>query len=617
MPSCAAASRRPPRLRFDVPLYLLNQPLTKFQEAVMHLNAGRYAKGEEMLRTLLRVNPNDASVHNGLGKCFAETGRYDQAIYHVERCLALNPTDRVAAGNLIHMMTLAGRKQDAVKKGEQLLPRFAREPNVVLSLATAYVAITDYERAEYLLKKFNNEVGVAPNLVSYLGAVLLNLGRAPESEQTLRLLLKHVPGDGMATGLLASALNYLPNADRRECFELHRAFGRSLENGKPVVDPLSFANDPNPDRQIRVAIISPDFREHPVARFADAILRHHDRERIHLAGFYLFPTDDRVTKELQPLCASWRSIRTSKPDIIADWIKKENIDVVVEICGLTSNSPLFALAPRIAPVQVSAVGYPHTTGMSTIDARFVDSFTDPVGDADQFATEKLIRLDPCFLCYTPLHKRRPGPSPVAKNGFITFGSFNKITKFSDAAFELWGRIMQRVPSARLLVKTAALDGVSAKKDVSARLARVGITPDRFELVGLQKESIDHLGMYDRVDIALDTFPYNGTTTTCESLYMGVPVVALEGKPHAARVCVSLLHAVGHTELLAKTGDEYVDIAVRLASDPAALAPLRERLHDDLLASPLCDAKSYAARWSGAVRDLWRDWCTRKAAATRV
>ncbi|MFN9970282.1 MAG: hypothetical protein ACK58T_10325, partial [Phycisphaerae bacterium] len=216
-----------------------------------------------------------------------------------------------------------------------------------------------------------------------------------------------------------------------------------------------------------------------------------------------------------------------------------------------------------------------------------------------------------------LHKRRPGPSPVAKNGFITFGSFNKITKFSDAAFELWGRIMQRVPNARLLVKTAALDGVSAKKDVSARLARVGITPDRFELVGLQKESIDHLGMYDRVDIALDTFPYNGTTTTCESLYMGVPVVALEGKPHAARVCVSLLHAVGHTELLARTGDEYVDIAVRLASDPAALAPLRERLHDDLLASPLCDAKSYAARWSGAVRDLWRDWCARKAAATRV
>ncbi len=445
--------------------------------------------------------------------------------------------------------------------------------------------------------------------------MLLNLGRAPEAEQTLRLLLKHVPGDGMAVGLLASTLNYLPNADRRECFELHRAFGGSIEAGKPVIDSLSFTNDPDPDRQIRVAIVSPDFREHPVARFVDSILRHHDRERIHLAGFYLFPADDRVTKEFQPLCASWRSIRTSKPDIIAEWIKKENIDVVVEICGLTSNSPLFALAPRIAPVQVSAIGYPHTTGMSTIDARFVDSFTDPVGDADAYAVEKLVRLDPCFLCYTPLHKRRPGPSPFAKNGYITFGSFNKITKFSDAAFQLWGRIMQQVPTARLLVKTAALDGASARKDITTRLERVGITSERFELVGLQKESIDHLGMYDRVDIALDTFPYNGTTTTCESLYMGVPVVALEGVPHAARVCVSLLHAVGRTELLAKTPDEYVEIAVRFASDPAALAPLRDALHDGMLASPLCDAKGYAARWSDAVRTLWRGGCERKRAAS--
>ncbi len=155
---------------------------------------------------------------------------------------------------------------------------------------------------------------------------------------------------------------------------------------------------------------------------------------------------------------------------------------------------------------------------------------------------------------------------------------------------------------------------------TARLVAYGALADastagRFELVGLQKESIDHLGMYDRVDIALDTFPYNGTTTTCESLYMGVPVVALEGVPHAARVCVSLLHAVGRTEFLAKTPDQYVEIAVRLASDPAALAPLRDALHDGMLASPLCDAKSYAARWSDAVRSLWRGWCERKLAAS--
>lgn len=588
--------------------------LTKFQEAVAHLQAGRYAKGEELLRALLRVNPSDPSVHNALGKCFAETGRYEQAVFHVERCLALSPNDRIAGGNLVHLLTLAGRKQDAVKKGEAMLPRFGREAQFVLSLASAYVAITEYAKAEQLLKSFTNQVGLAPNLVTYLGAVLLNLGRAPEAEQVLRKLLQFVPGDSAATGLLASTLNYLPNADRGECFELHRAFGRSIEQGKPVVDPLSFANTPDPERPIRVGIISPDFREHPVARFADAILRHHDRERIHLVGFHLFPTDDKVTAELQALCADWRTIRTSKPDIIADVIRKENLDVLLEICGLTANSPLFAMAPRLAPVQISAIGYPHTTGMSTIDARFVDAHTDPAPDADAFATEKLVRLDPCFLCYTPLHTRRPGPSPAAKNGFVTFGSFNKITKFSDAAFALWGQILQRVPTARLLVKTAALDGESCRADIAARLERAGIAPSRVDLVGLQKESIDHLSMYDKVDIALDTFPYNGTTTTCESLFMGVPVVALEGRTHAARVGVSLLHAVGRTEFLAKTPEQYVDIAVRLASDPAALAPLRDTLHDQLLASTLCDAKGYAARWSDAVRSLWRNWCDRKRGA---
>ncbi|MBX3380137.1 MAG: tetratricopeptide repeat protein [Phycisphaeraceae bacterium] len=586
----------------------------KFQQAMQLLHAGKYDAAIERLQALQRLDPKDTTVCNALGKAFAETGRYEQSVYYVERCLALNPGDRVAAGNLIHMLGLAGKKKEAAAKGDELFKRFSSDPHFVLVLASTHAGLSHYSRAHQLLTDFMKIYGPVPAMVRYGGSILLNLGLLREAEAAFRESIRMAPDEPTSIGLLAATLNYVPWADRAENFELHRMFGRSAESGHAPVNPLSFANDPDPDRPIRVAVISPDFREHPVARFVEAIMRFRDKRSVHLTGIFMYPTDDDVTVELRALCDGWRTIRTSKPGVISEVVREEKPDVLVEFSGLTANSPLFSMSPRLAPVQVSAIGYPHTTGMSVIDYRIVDSLTDPPGEADRYATETLVRIDPCFLCYTPRNLPPIGTSPAQKNGFVTFGTFNKITKYTDEAFALWSRILDGVPRSKLLIKTAALDGEDVREIMLGRLERAGIPRDRVELAGLQDRAQDHLRMYDRIDIALDTYPYNGTTTTCEALAMGVPVVALEGCVHAGRVGVSLLHAAGMTELLAQTPEEYVERAVGLASKVIAGGAAREQIRKQMLESSLCDGAAYAGRWCGAIRECWRTWCARKRAS---
>ncbi|MFO0859553.1 MAG: hypothetical protein U0570_03290 [Phycisphaerales bacterium] len=580
----------------------------KYQQAMQLLHAGRYDAAIEQLQALQRLDPRDTNVCNALGKAFAETGRYDQSVYYVERCLALNPADRVAAGNLIHMLGLAGKKKEAAARGDELYKRFAGDGHFVLVLASTHAALAHYAKAQKLLAEFMKVYGPWPAMVRYGGSILLNLGLLKDAEHAFREALRMVPDEPTSIGLLAATLNYAPWADRRETFELHRLFGHSAEAGHPPVDRYAFPNEADPQRPIRVCVISPDFREHPVARFVEAIMRFRDRQSMHLTGIFMYPTDDEVTAELRGLCDGWRTIRTSKPGIIAEIVREEKPDVLVEFSGLTANSPLFSMSPRLAPVQVSAIGYPHTTGMNVIDYRIVDSLTDPPGEADAYATEKLVRLDPCFLCYTPRQLPELGRPPSEASGVVTFGSFNKITKYTDEAFALWGKVLERVPGSRLLIKTAALDGEDVRNIMFARLERAGIARERTELLGLQEKPQQHLRMYDKIDVALDTFPYNGTTTTCEALAMGVPVIALAGVPHAARVGVSLLHAGGFVENLAATHEAYVNRAVALAGELPDRRVVRERF----LGSSLCDGPAYARRWGEAVRSMWRSWCEAKA-----
>jgi len=299
--------------------------------------------------------------------------------------------------------------------------------------------------------------------------------------------------------------------------------------------------------------------------------------------------------------------RFNDQQIIAQ-IRADQVDIVLELSGHTHGNKLTALRLRGAPVQVTYLGYPNTTGVPAIDYRIVDSLTDPPGN-ERWATEKLIRLDPCFLCYTPREDApRPGPPPVEKNGFVTFGSFNSIKKLTVRTIGLWCRLLKEVPDSRLVIKSSGLSSAAAQEHISGLLRGAGIDEERFELLDKMESKVEHLSAYEMLDVALDTFPYHGTTTTCEALWQGVPVVSQVGEVHAARVGLSLLSAIGHPEWTAKSEDEYIAIAAGLGRDPAKLARIRSGLRQEMARSPLCDGAAMGKRMEAALREVWRRWC---------
>ncbi|MFI4976963.1 MAG: glycosyltransferase, partial [Caulobacterales bacterium] len=274
---------------------------------------------------------------------------------------------------------------------------------------------------------------------------------------------------------------------------------------------------------------------------------------------------------------------------------------------------MFALKP--APVQATWLGYPNTTGLAAMDYRLVDAVTDPPGEADAFATETLVRLEDGFLCYgPPPDAPEPAPPPSRASGVVTFGSFNNPSKLGDATLDAWAKLLERLPAARLLLKGGAFSDEGARQWFHARFEQRGVAPERVQLKGYAAHTADHLALYADIDIGLDPFPYNGTTTTCEALWMGVPVVALLGDRHAARVSASLLTRVGLEELIATDAPAYVDIAARLAGDPARLAEIRRTLRPRMAASPLTDAPAFARKLERAYRQMWTRWCDRTAAA---
>jgi predicted O-linked N-acetylglucosamine transferase (SPINDLY family) len=290
-------------------------------------------------------------------------------------------------------------------------------------------------------------------------------------------------------------------------------------------------------------------------------------------------------------------------------IRKDAPDILIDLAGHSAMNrlPLFARNP--APVQVTYLGYPNTTGLPAIGYRLVDGLTDPEGESEAFATEKLLRFSTCAWAYEP-PLDAPEPRMTDPSAPITFGSFNNFLKASADTLSAWARLLERVPGSRLLIKSPYLEDPEVSDSMREKLAAAGIATDRVELLGFFASPAEHLAVYSRVDVALDTFPYNGTTTTCEALWMGVPVVSLVGDRHAARVGLSLLTAVGHADWVVETHEAYIEKAVALAGDRPLRETLRQTLRQDVSKSPLLDHAAQAEQFEAALRHAWGEWCQR-------
>jgi predicted O-linked N-acetylglucosamine transferase (SPINDLY family) len=444
-----------------------------------------------------------------------------------------------------------------------------------------------------------------------LGGTLLNFGNLPEAIATFRRALALNPDAVGAHSNLLFCLHYEADIDLDALFAEHQRWGE--QHAQPLAASIrAHTNVPDPERALRVGYVSPDFRQHSVAFFMEPVLRAHDHKALEVICYANVKRADvdGVTERLKGLGHGWCDIANMRDEDVAERIRADGVDILVDLTGHTDRNRLMVFARKPAPVQVTYLGYPDTIGLSAMDYRLTDAWADPPGQTERFHTEELLRLPGGFLRYRPTPDSPDvGDLPARATGHITFGSFNNAAKINARVIALWSMILQAVPSARLIMKAPHLAVFGGSRGhFQALFEQHGVAPERVEMIGRVPSSTAHLELYNRIDIGLDPFPYNGTTTTCEALWMGVPVIVLAGKTHAGRVGVSLLSNVGLPELIADTPEAYVERAVSLARDLDRLETLRRSLRRKMEQAPLTDATGFTRQLETAYREMWKRWC---------
>lgn len=473
-----------------------------------------------------------------------------------------------------------------------------------IGLTENLLALNEYVESAIAARDGIARVPTNPDLRFNNIVATLNLGRAEEASILADDLVLNAPKYTPALLLRSTIQHYAGLTGAEQSLADAQAY---WQQELPHLPPLPAPPHRKPG-PLRVGFLSPDLREHSVAYFIRPIIEHLDRGRFVVACYMSCAQQDGVTERIRKASDLWRDVSLGTQAAIANCIRNDDIDVLVELAGHTAGGSMFAVAMKPARLHLTYLGYPGTTGLPAVDCRIVDTHTDPTGspyDAQRHASERLVRLDPCFLCYTPPEDAPPVASRDLSSP-ITFGSFNAMKKTTRRTLQMWSRVLAGVPGSRLYLKNSSLKNASLRDDLFARLADVGIARDRIELAPFTASTREHLMCYGNIDIALDTFPYHGTTTTCEALFMGVPLVSLAGDAHVSRVGVSLLHATGNAQWLANDEDEYVAIAHQLATDRAALSLHRGQLRDRMLASTLCDTAAMARRFGDMIERIARD-----------
>ncbi len=569
---------------------------------------GRVGEAAAFYRRVLAVQPASPGALINLGNALTRLGRLDEAVPVFERAGVLQPDSLEARFGLASALSSLGHNQRAAtlyREIEQIRPDF---PGLQVNFGLAQMklgrcdeAIAHYDRAITL----NPDDYMAHN----------NRGNALRSQQlnteaiaSFRRALAIKPDHARAHSNLLLTLNYGESSQALIYQESLRF--EACQAAALTAERRTYPNSREPQRVLKVGYVSADFRRHSVAYFLKGLLATHDRERVQAWCYSNVERADTVTAEFKALADQWRSITGLPDSAVADQVRDDSIDILVDLGGHTGGNRLLMFARKPAPVQVTWLGYPNTTGLKAMDYRLTDPIADPPGEADALHTEKLLRLPGGFLCYRPgAALAGAGPAtPVREAGAMTFGSFNTLSKVTSDVIRVWSEILQRVPKSRLLLKSETLIEEGTRARFIAAFAAQGVTPERIELAPWIESYGEHMALYSRVDVALDPFPYNGTTTTCEALWMGVPVISLRGNRHAGRVGASILHHAGLTEWIAESEADYIALATASAADRPALKGLRATIIERVRASALTDQAHFTTEMECAYRRMWVAWC---------
>lgn len=533
------------------------------------LDQGDWAMASIFYRQAIAINPGNAVTHNNLGLALAEQRQYDAAVAHLKQAILLNQNSF----------------------------------NAHYTLGTIAQRLGDLDEA---IAHFWNAVSAKPDFseaLDYLGFLFREKGDTQKSVECYRRALAINPLSPVTHSSLLFALLFDETLTPSELHAEHVRFAERFE--APLTDSgQSHCNEKNLHRRLKIGYVSPDFRRHSVALFMMPVLIHHDKEQFEIFCYYNHATGDDFTNRFASVADHFIACSMMSDDELCERIRADKIDILIDLTGHTAENRMLAFARKPAPVQITYLGYPGTSGLSAMDYRLTDNYTDPEG-SDRYYTEKLLRLPDSMWCYQPEEADDVTPLPALENGYLTFGSFNNVNKVGDDCIKLWANLLRSIPTARMLMATVPEGEI--RERLKQRFTVNGVASDRITFCGKLPKN-EFLQLFQQVDISLDPFPINGATTTCESLWQGVPVLTLIGNRFLTRAGLSILSAAKLSEFAAATEADYLNTATELANNLPRLAGIRAGMREHLLASPLLDVKRFTQNLENLYRQAWATWC---------
>jgi protein O-GlcNAc transferase len=570
------------------------------------LKKERIEEARECCEEAVRRKPDSAEALNNLGNVLRTQNHMEEARACFEQALAAAPDYFEAWLNLGAVLKELGLTEEATAACRETL---RRRPDSAEAHNNLGNVLKEQGRLEEAQASFREAIRCQPDLpepYTNLGGTFKDQGRLEEALSMCRKAMELDPKNDSPFSNFFFYLHYDNLCEPDTMFEEHRHWGERHRG--LATSAAGHANDRSPDRRLRIGYLSSDFRRHSVAFFVEPLVAAHNRQEVEVTCYSNVIRPDAVTERFRGMVDHWREIRGLPDEQVAELIRRDGIDILVDLAGHTGGSRLMVFARKPAPVQVTWCGYAATTGLAAIDYRLTDALADPIGQTEHLHTEELVRLPVPFICYrAPDDAPEVSALPALANGAITFGCFNFLAKVTPRMIAAWSALLGEAPGAKLVLKSVPLGDESTRRLVWGRFGAHGIDAARVELIGPVGHR-EHLEAYHRIDIALDTFPYHGTTTTCEALWMGVPVVVLAGKTHASRVGVSLMTSVGLEDWVTGSIEDYVERAAEMARRPDRLAELRSGLRSRMARSPLTDAAAFASHLEEAYRRMWRRWC---------
>jgi protein O-GlcNAc transferase len=565
---------------------------------------GELDKAAAAFREALQLKPDYAQAYTNLGNVQKDRGQVDAAIDCYRKALKFKPDLIEAHNNLGNALQAQG---DGVAAAAAYKMALKLKPDYAEAYNNLGVALIGLGRVDAGIAAYRDALRLKPNYpeaYNNLGNALKDQGRIQEAVATYQTCIQIRPDLAQVHSNLGYNIYFHPDYDAKAIYNQLRIWNHQhAEPLKKFIQPHTNNRDPN--RKLRIGYVSPDFREHVIGRNLLPLFVQHDRTLFEIICFANVTHPDALTEHFHSLSDQWRNIVGVNDQRAAEMIRDDRIDILIDLAMHMAENRLLVFARKPAPVQVTFMGYPGTTGMDAIDYRFTDPYLDPPGLDDEFYVEQSIHLPDTFWCYDPLTEEpHVNHLPAIKNGYVTFGCLNNFCKVNDGVLKLWSKVLNAVSNSRLIVLTPQ---GQVRQQVLGKLGRDSVAPERIEFADFRPR-LEYLKLYHRIDIGLDTQPYNGHTTSLDSYWMGVPVVTLIGKTVVGRAGWSQLCNLGLKELAAQTPEEYIDITIQLANDLPRLEKIRSTLRERMRQSPLMDAKRFTRNVENAYRNLWQKWC---------